>query len=350
VTDRRGPRESLLLPVAIPVGSLAIIGAVLFLFSRVLLRVTATTATIIALITAASVLGIASYVASRRQRGGVAMMSMVAGVFGAALLAGGVGLLVGQPTPEVLPTVVQLVAPPGADTEGFATTSLSAPAGEPFEIAFDNQENGVQHDVVIATGDPAKDSSAEDLFTGQVISGPAQITYNIDPLDAGTYFFYCQIHPATMTGSLTVAAAPPLAPEGGGGAAVQLTAANLAFDKSELDLTAGADTSLDFTNNDAGTQHNVAIYTDSSAATALFQGELVTGPGSTTYTIPSLDPGQYYFRCDVHTTMNGTVVVSKPSGGGPGGGQGAGGQGGGGQGGGGGPPPGPTSASSSPSG
>jgi plastocyanin len=331
VTDRRGPRESLLLPVAIPVGSLAIIGAVLFLFSRVLLRVTATTATIIALITAASVLGIASYVASRRQRGGVAMLSMVAGVFGAALLAGGVGLLVGQPAPEVLPTVLQLVAPPGADTKGFATTSLSAPAGEPFEIAFDNQEAGVQHDVVIATADPLKDSSAQTLLDGQVITGPAQITYPVDPLDPGKYFFFCKIHPQTMTGSLTAAAAPPPTSEGGGGPVVELTAANLAFDKSELDLTSGTDTSLDFTNNDAGTDHNVAIYTDSSAATPLFQGELLTGPGSITYTIPSLDPGQYYFRCDVHTTMNGTVVVSKPSGGRQGGGQGGGQRAGGGQ-------------------
>jgi plastocyanin len=346
----RGPRESLVLPVLIPVGTLAIIGAVLFLFSRVLLRVTPTTATVIALITAVSVLGVASYVASRRQAGGVAMFSMVAGILGIAMLAGGVGLLVGEPTEEAQPTVLQLVAPPGADTEGFATTSLAAPAAQPFEIAFDNQESGVQHDVVIATADPLKDSSAQTLLDGQVITGPAQITYPVDPLDPGKYFFFCKIHPQTMQGALDVSAAP--APGGGGG--LQVVAHDLAFDTSEFDLKSGAETPLTFSNEDPGVEHNIAIYPDSSGGTPLFQGERIFGPGSTTYTIPSLEPGQYYFQCDVHPTMNGTVVVSKPSGGG-GGGQGGGGQGGGGQGGGGPPHPSAsasasTSASASPSG
>jgi plastocyanin len=36
----------------------------------------------------------------------------------------------------------------------------------------------------------------------------------------------------------------------------------------------------------------------------------VTGPGQAKYEIPALDAGEYYFHCDVHPTMNGTVTVS----------------------------------------
>jgi plastocyanin len=55
----------------------------------------------------------------------------------------------------------------------------------------------------------------------------------------------------------------------------------------------------------------VSIYTDSSATAALFTGEMVTGPGTVTYEVDALEPGTYFFRCDVHpTTMTGTFVVA----------------------------------------
>jgi plastocyanin len=41
----------------------------------------------------------------------------------------------------------------------------------------------------------------------------------------------------------------------------------------------------------------------------LFRGDLVTGATTATYDIPALPAGTYYFQCDVHPTMNGTVVV-----------------------------------------
>ena len=61
---------------------------------------------------------------------------------------------------------------------------------------------------------------------------------------------------------------------------------------------------------DPGVPHNVSIYTDPTAAQALFTGELLTGPGKITYTVDALEAGTYFFRCDVHpTTMTGTFVV-----------------------------------------
>ena len=57
--------------------------------------------------------------------------------------------------------------------------------------------------------------------------------------------------------------------------------------------------------------HNVAIYTNSSASTALFRGQFVQGPGTATYHVGALAPGTYFFRCDVHPTkMTGTFIVA----------------------------------------
>ncbi len=102
---------------------------------------------------------------------------------------------------------------------------------------------------------------------------------------------------------------------GGGGGGLTVTAKSLAFDTKEIDLPAGQATTLTFDNQDAGIPHNIAIYTDDTASKALFQGEQFPGVDSRDYAIPALDPGTYYFRCDVHNTMNGSVVVGAAGGG-----------------------------------
>jgi nitrite reductase (NO-forming) len=104
--------------------------------------------------------------------------------------------------------------------------------------------------------------------------------------------------------------APPSADCSPKGTHLALVAKNSAFDASCLAAPAGKAFTIAFDNQDPGVPHNIAIYTDASAATALFTGDLVTGPKKVTYDVPALDAGTYYFRCDVHpTTMNGTFVV-----------------------------------------
>jgi mono/diheme cytochrome c family protein len=79
----------------------------------------------------------------------------------------------------------------------FETTSLEAPATLPFQIAFDNQDPAIPHNIQIA------DSSGKFVFEGDTINGPAQITYNVPSLAGGAYKFSCKWHP-NMIGDLTV--------------------------------------------------------------------------------------------------------------------------------------------------
>ncbi|MFW5637657.1 MAG: cupredoxin domain-containing protein [Methanoculleus sp.] len=114
----------------------------------------------------------------------------------------------------------------------------------------------------------------------------------------------------TVTNTTTPAATTTTV-AAGGTATVDLSAKNIAFNKSTITVPAGADVTVNFDNEDDGIPHNFAVYTDSSATDTIFSGETITGPDTTTYTFtaPS-DPGTYYFRCDVHPEqMNGDFVV-----------------------------------------
>ena len=42
-----------------------------------------------------------------------------------------------------------------------------------------------------------------EVFRGEVFPGPAKKTYDVPPLQAGSYGFICSVHP-TMAGTLTV--------------------------------------------------------------------------------------------------------------------------------------------------
>ena len=306
MTENRQSRESLLLPILIPVWALTVIGAALFLFSRVLLHLSHNAATATAFVTAAGILVVATAAASRKHVTGATLFSFVGGVVGVAMLTSGLALLVGQPEGEAEQAVVlALSAPVNAAQTGFAQTTLTAPAGASFTIAFDNQDTGVQHNVVIATADPATDPGAQILFDGPLVSGPTQVSYAVDPLEVGTYVYYCKVHPTTMKGTLTVTeAAQPGEPAG-----LTIVASGLAFDTDTVNLPADTETQLTLENKDAGTPHNFAIYSDAGYTTPRFQGEIFPGPASKTYTIPALPAGTYYFRCDVHPNMQGTVIV-----------------------------------------
>ena len=84
-----------------------------------------------------------------------------------------------------------------------------------------------------------------------------------------------------------------------------ITAQNMAFAPNSLDVTAGKAFSLTLDNKDAA-PHNVAIFTDSSASSPVSVGEIVSS-GKATQQVPALKAGTYFFRCDVHHDMTGTI-------------------------------------------
>jgi plastocyanin len=93
-----------------------------------------------------------------------------------------------------------ITAPVGASTGGFDPTTLEATAGAAFTITFDNQDTGVPHNFVLTSPDGTK----VDIGDTAYFNGPGQKTYNVPALTAGAYPFHCEIHPTTMTGTLTV--------------------------------------------------------------------------------------------------------------------------------------------------
>lgn len=97
----------------------------------------------------------------------------------------------------------------------------------------------------------------------------------------------------------------PVTPQATG---LALSASGVAFDTKELAFKAGAETTLPFNNEDA-VIHNFSIYEDDSASKDLFVGQEVAAGSSVRFTIPALDKGEYFFRCDIHPSMSGTVLV-----------------------------------------
>ncbi|MGH2818911.1 MAG: cupredoxin domain-containing protein, partial [Actinomycetota bacterium] len=98
--------------------------------------------------------------------------------------------------------------------------------------------------------------------------------------------------------------------EQGGGGGLTVTAQNVQFDTDSIELPANEEAELTFVNDDAGsTQHNISIYETPDAEENLFEGPIIPGGQETTYPIPPLEAGEYYFQCDVHPSMNGDVTV-----------------------------------------
>ena len=312
-------REGLLLPILIPLGALAVIGLVLFGFSRILLAVSHNAATVVALVAASGIVATAAIVAGRKKVTGGSLLSMVGASAGIAMMMGGLAIVAVGPEKKAEgggeAQVVTLAAPAGAAADGFDKGSLSVISGEAISLEFDNQDPNVPHNVVIFDG---KDETAPELFKGELITGPAKATYAVPALPPGSYFFHCEVHPATMQGVIESG-------EGGASAGTgpTLVAQGISFDTDKLAFPADTETTLTFDNKDANTPHNFAIYEDDTATTPLFQGDLVTGVATAEYKIPAIAAGTYYFQCDVHPNMNGTLKVGDAGGGGGGGGGGS---------------------------
>ncbi|MFN8630101.1 MAG: cupredoxin domain-containing protein [Chloroflexota bacterium] len=103
--------------------------------------------------------------------------------------------------PPVPSSAYEATLPPADVTVGafnvtFTQSTLTAPAGRPFTVAFDNRDN-VPHNLEV------RDAAGKSLFVGDIITGPKVIVYTVPALAAGQYPFVCTVHPG-MIGTLTV--------------------------------------------------------------------------------------------------------------------------------------------------
>ncbi|HZA41497.1 MAG TPA: plastocyanin/azurin family copper-binding protein [Actinomycetota bacterium] len=90
----------------------------------------------------------------------------------------------------------------------------------------------------------------------------------------------------------------------------EVSAQNIMFDTDIITLEPGTETIVHFENRDVSSiRHNIALYTDETAAEPIFSGEIISGGTSIDYEFESPAEGEYFFRCDVHPGMNGTVLV-----------------------------------------
>lgn len=300
-------KDRAFLPVAIPVGILAFIGLVAVSMSKILLNVPKEIATAVALMVAFNILVVCAVVASRPKlamKETVPMMgvAIVPVLIGLAVAGGMVEITGGEehgaPEEESKVTI-------SAQGLAFDTKELKVPANKPFKIEFTNNEADL-HNVVIQ-----KDAASTDtIFKRPFFAGPKTVTWDVEPLAPGVYFFKCEVHP-TMNGSM-------LAEESVGSEAehsersqtkVSISARDLKFNKAELTIPAGSEFQLEFDNQEAQ-PHNVTILKAKGSSEALFKEEFFAGPKKVTWKVPAIPAGKYYFLCDVHPTMNGTVTAA----------------------------------------
>ena len=98
-------------------------------------------------------------------------------------------------------STLTVTAPVGAATAGFQPSTLTAKANTSLTIHFDNQDNQAPHNVEL------KDANGGAVQLGgdtQFFQGPGTRDYTVPALKAGTYEYFCVVHPTTMKGSLTV--------------------------------------------------------------------------------------------------------------------------------------------------
>ncbi|HEX6492972.1 MAG TPA: cupredoxin domain-containing protein [Candidatus Dormibacteraeota bacterium] len=109
----------------------------------------------------------------------------------------------------------------------------------------------------------------------------------------------------TSSGSTNTACAPS-------GTSLKLVGKDTKFVPACLTAPAGKALTIAFDNQDS-LPHNISVYSGDPMTTrnvkSLFQGTLVTGPTKTTYSVPALAAGTYFFNCVVHPQMVGSLVV-----------------------------------------
>jgi plastocyanin len=107
-----------------------------------------------------------------------------------------------SPVPDASPTAAPEPGTPiviAGVSSTFDIEEISAPPGS-ITIEFDNRDGGVIHNIHFFEGE---DNDGESVAETELEVGPIVQTLTFE-LEAGAYFYQCDAHPTTMTGTLTV--------------------------------------------------------------------------------------------------------------------------------------------------
>jgi plastocyanin len=125
---------------------------------------------------------------------------------------------------------------------------------------------------------------------------------------AATFGLVAVVLLAAACSSGAAATVPPVPPASVDPNAIQISAKDLKFSTAQLSAPADKAFTIAFDNQE-GAPHNVAIYRDQSASQKVFAQDPFGGPKAVTYQVGPLAAGSYFFRCDVHPDMKGTLTV-----------------------------------------
>ena len=100
----------------------------------------------------------------------------------------------------------------------------------------------------------------------------------------------------------------PIAGAPDSGVAIQLTAANAAWDLKEITGPAGEAFQIVMTNKDNG-PHNLVVSSGTDVASRLATLDKFSGPATRTLDVPGLPNGTYLFQCTLHDTMKGELTI-----------------------------------------
>jgi cytochrome c oxidase subunit II len=205
---------------------------------------------------------------------------------------------------------------PVAKSEGGEPPVLAVPIGEPVHLVLNSID--VNHSFyvprflikrdLINLGENGRDNELEFTITeagtyaGQCAefcgTDHAGMDFVVQAMDRAAYDEYIA--------ALASGEPPPPPEEGDCATTVQLAAVeSIQFDTDAIEVPAGEDFCIEFTNNDAVTHDVGIVETD-------FNGDDVAAGESITYQIPAMEAGDYTFICTLHpTAMMGDLSVTE---------------------------------------
>ena len=172
-------------------------------------------------------------------------------------------------------------------------------------IAFIRATNDKTYEV----RDPDLNEPVVDPSSGKVKTFHGWVDPNYKPAPGATPYPDCYLD-ALKGGSGSPAPSGAAASLPPGATTLELTAANVAYDKKALDVTANQPFGIKFTVNDPGQIHDVDIRKDDKTTVVVDQPTPKDGE-TQTYVYPGLPAGTYVYICSIHPipAMTGTLTV-----------------------------------------